>query len=155
MNALSSLSLVICYTSAGIGMISVLAPQKRTKRVFSFILGVFVLTVVISGTRSAISEISPRLSSYDIPEPVYSQDSELTAIAQATADSLVSAADELLKNEGVFANDIRISLKISQEGRIYIDRLDIYINESDADKKDGIIRVIYGNFSKEPEIYVD
>ena len=62
--------------------------------------------------------------------------------------------NELLKNEGIFAEDIQLTLKISDEGRISVKRAVIYINEADRDRTEKIESVVYRNIAKEPEVYV-
>ena len=155
MSSLSAMCLTLCAVGAGAGVLSSLIPQKRTCRVMSFVIGLFVILSVMSAIKNCFSEMSPGFQLEEIALPDdYSEDDRISALAQRTAGYLVEAADELLKAEGIIAEDIRISLKISDEGRIYADRVDIYINEASRDREADIEAIIYRNLAKEPDIYV-
>lgn len=155
MSALSALCLTLCAVGAGVSLLSSLAPQKRTGRVMSFVIGLFVILSVMRAVSTAVADISADVSLVQPTLPdTFSEDDRVRAVAQRTAKYLVEAADELLRAEGITADDIRISLKISDEGRIYADRVDIYINEASRDREDDIEAIIYRNLAKEPDIYV-
>ena len=156
MTGLSTLPVVLCVLCAGSGMFSLLIPQKRTKRILRFILGLFLLSTILSAFLNAADSIDLSLN---INEEQYSDnryDEEyISAIARQTAENLISLSDELLKAEGIEAEDIRLSVKISDDNRIYIDRVDIYINESIEDRTADIESIIYRNLAKEPDVYVN
>lgn len=156
MTGLSTLPVVLCVLCACSGMFSLLIPQKRTKRILRFILGLFLLSTILSAFLNAANSIDLSLN---INEEQYSEnryDEEyISAIARQTAENLISLSDELLKAEGIEAEDIRLSVKISDDNRIYIDRVDIYINESIEDRTEDIESIIYRNLTKEPDVYVN
>ena len=155
MSALSSLIVLISCAGIGAGMLSLLIPQKRTRRILSFVVGLFLLVTVINGVSIVLKELDlSGALSIDNALPQEDGDSYLDAVVQQTADTLVKAIDELLRGEGIAAEDIRLRLNISPEGRIYADRIDIYISEADRGRKSDIRSLIYGNLSKEPVIYV-
>lgn len=155
MKSISSVSLMICYVGVGASMLSVLVPQKRTRRIMTFILGLFILVSVTRAVMTAVIDFKAEFPTVqDISVTEYSDTDYSAAVAKQTAENLVSAADSLLKSEGITASDIRLSLKISEEGRIYIDRADIYISEEFRSRTSDIESIIYRNFSKEPDIYV-
>ena len=155
MSALSAQTMMICTASIGIGMLSLLIPQKRTRRILGFIFGLFLLVTVTNGVRSALSEIDFR-SPVITDSELSSEDSDayLDAVVQQTGDILVGAIDDLLRDEGIAADDIRLKLNISPEGRITVGRIDIYINETYRNRKSDIRSLIVGNLSKEPVINV-
>ena len=155
MSALSSFTILMCCVGVGVSMLSVLVPQKRTKRILGFILGLFVILSVVSGIRSAVGEWKlDDLMTPDGELPTYSESDYSAEVAQQTADILVTVVDDLLRGEGVIAENIRLTVKISDEGRIYADRVVIYITEPYRERKRDIETIIYRNLSKEPEIYV-
>lgn len=155
MSALSSLTILLSTASIAVGMLSLLLPQKRTRRILSFVIGLFILVILTNGVKSAIGELRfEDILTDDADIPSYSEDDYHDAVVQQTADTLVKAIDELLQEEGVIADDIRLRLDISDEGRIYADRIDIYISEQYRDRKSDIRSIIYGNLSKEPVIHV-
>ena len=155
MSAIGSFSVTLCYLCVGSALLSLIMPQKRTRHILNFVLGLFLLVTGMNALTTCITEfreILPDINSVEIPS--YQEQEYINTVAQMTADDLVQVTDELLQNEGIFANDIRLTLKITDEGRIFISRADIYINEMYADRKDDIERVVYRNLSKEPDVYV-
>lgn len=155
MSALSHIGYLICAVSIAASVLSSLAPQKRTRKLLSFVLGLFLLSSV-AGAFIADSEAGelklPEFGADEIPS--YSEKDMNDAVAQRTADNLVEAVNELLLNEGIKADDIRLNLKITDEGRIYVSRVVIYISNADAVSAAKIRSIVNGNLSKEPEIYV-
>ena len=154
MSALSHIAVCLCYISVAVTVISLFLPQKRTRKIFGFVIGLFVICSLIACIDSAgVSFEGVALDDVEVPEP--DREDYHETVRQMTADNLVSATDELLRSEGIEAEDIRISLKISDEGRIYVDDVVIYISEDDLLKKQEIERIVYGNLSKEPRVYVE
>jgi len=155
MNAIKAVSMTLCYTCVAVSMITVLIPQKRTRRVMGFAVGLFFISTFITAGATQISEIDFKSASpSDIPIPTYNEETSRDTVAQMTADNLTQALNELLHNEEIFPNDIKLTLKISDEGRISVVRAVIYISEKDIDKMPTIKSIVYRNISKEPEIHV-
>ena len=154
MSALSSLCALICCIGIGSGMLSVLMPGKRTKRVMGFVIGLFILVSLINGVIACAEELRISLDPLDMSVMSETDDSAYTeAVVRQTAENLVIAADELLQSEGISADDIRVYIDVSKEGRIFISRISIYITKEYEDRAEDIEAVIYRNFSKEPDIY--
>ena len=155
MSGLASFTAMLCAVGVGVSMLSVLVPQKRTKRILGFVLGLFVLVSVIGAVRMMLGDLHLDTAlSVDAPLPTCSDEDYIGEVAQITADTLVKATDELLREEGIAAEDIRITVSISDDGRIYADRVTIYISERYMDRKNDIEAIVYRNLSKEPDIYV-
>ena len=155
MSAVSAVCVTLCAVGAGAAMLSALIPQKRTGRVMSFIIGIFIIATIMGAAEALINDIRADLSFTQDAQITEFSDSDLTAaVASETAGYLVEAADELLRSEGIYAEDIRISLRINDSGGIYADRIGIYISEDCSDRSQDIESIIYRNFSKEPDIYV-
>lgn len=155
MKGLSGICMTVCLVSIAVCIFSVLIPQKRTAKIMSFVIGLFLTAAILSSIIANSEEISldiSELEKYKLPE--YSQDDYNDTAIQMTADNLTSALNELLKNEGINADDIKLTLKITDKGRIYASRVVIYINEEDYLRRSDIKSIIYRNLSKEPEIYV-
>lgn len=154
MNTISNLSLTLCYLSVAITVLSLFIPQKRTRKIFSFVIGLFIICSLIScfvDVSIDFDDLTPEdqtLSGIDHQD--YNE-----AVKQETVNNLVSSIDELLRAQGIEANDIQLSLIISDAGRIYADDIVIYISEEDFGRKQDIERLIYTNLSKEPRIYVE
>ena len=154
MSGFSSVAVLICYVSAAATMLSLFIPQKRTRKILSFVLGLFILVAVGNGIRGLSFEL-PDLSiaAVDLQQSSYEDEYE-NVIIQKTADRLVLSIDSLLKDEGIVAEDIRLSLKKSADNSISADRVVIYISDAYRDRVEEIERIVVGNLSKEPEVYV-
>lgn len=155
MNALQSVSLTLCYTCVAVSIVTVLIPQKRTRRIMGVVVGLFFISTFFSAFAAQLDEIDLDIPESEIiPTPTYSEEDYQQTVAQMAADNLTEALDELLRNEGIVPDDIRLTLKISDEGRISVVRAVIYISETDRVKTSQIESIVYRNISKEPEIYV-
>ncbi len=155
MNGIKAVSMTLCYTCVAVSIITVLIPQKRTRRVMGFVVGLFFISTFLTAAAAQVSELdlhSPYPS--DIPIPTYPVEDSRDTVARMTADQLTQALNELLNNEGIFPDDIKLTLKISDEGRISVVRAVIYISEQDIHKTPTIKSIVYRNISKEPEIHV-
>ncbi len=156
MSGLQTVCVTLCYTCIAVSIISLLVPQKRTRRVMGFVIGLFFISTMTSAVAEQVGQIQlSEIEQEEITIPEYSEEDFDNEIAQMTADNLTSALNELLLNEGIQAQDIQLTLKISDKGRISVVRAVIYINEADRSRTSDIRSIIYRNIAKEPEIYVD
>ena len=154
MNALNSVGLTICYVCIAVSILSALVPGKRMRRMMSFVIGIFLIGTVISAFSTEIKGVDLSVPQ-DVTEiPTYNEKDYEDTVAQMTADHLTESLNELLLNEGIAAEDIRLTLKISDKGRISAERVIIYISEAYRERTRDIESIIYRNISKEPEIYV-
>lgn len=154
MSGISSLAVLICCAGVGTGMMSLLIPQKRTKRILGFVLGLFILVTLINGVKASLSDLSLAAVDTQVQDIAYSDGEYTDAVVRQTADELVRALDELLRDEGIEADDIGVELKISSDGRITADRIDIYISEQYRGRKNDVSSIVNSHLSKEPHIYV-
>ena len=155
MSGLQTVCVTLCYTCIAVSIISLLVPQKRTRRVMGFVIGLFFISTMTSAVAEQVGQIQlSEIEQEEITIPEYSEEDFDNEIAQMTADNLTSALNELLLNEGIQAQDIQLTLKISDKGRISVVRAVIYINEADRSRTSDIRSIIYRNIAKEPEIYV-
>lgn len=155
MNALQSLGVALCCTCVAVSIISLFVPQKRTRRVMGFVIGLFFIGTIASAAAEQVGEIDYAQPSVpEVTAPTYSEYDYKRQITQMTADRLVEALNELLQNEGIVCDDIQLTLKISDEGRITVARAVIYINEAYRSRTSDIESIVYRNIAKEPEVYV-
>lgn len=156
MSTIATLSLTLCYISVAVTIITLFLPQKRTRKLFGFVIGVFVVCSLFYCVRNitvSLEENAESVKEYTVPQ--YSEDEYNAQIMQATVENLVEATDEILRAEGIEARDIQISLKISDAGRIYIEDAVIYISEADFPRMREVESIVYRNLSKEPRVYVE
>ena len=154
MTALSDLALTFCYLSVAVTVLSLFLPQKRTRKIFGFVIGLFVICSLISSVIHSPFDFE-KLEIEDVTLKQTDNEAYNNAVKQAAADNLVASLDELLRSEGIEARDICLSLKISDKGRIYIEDVVIYISEEDLARKNDVTRIIQANLSKEPQVYVE
>ena len=155
MSALRGLGTTVAYICIAVSIFTALIPQKRTRRVTSFVIGLFFIGSLLQSVAAAIPEVSiePNWSNeWQIPR--FSDGDYNDAVGRQTADVVVSLLDELLQNEGIEADDIDLTLKISDKGRITVSRVVIYISERYAGRVGDVESIVYRNVSKEPDIYV-
>lgn len=155
MSAVQGVGVTVCYTCIAVSILSVLTPQKRTRRIMSFVIGLFFLSTLLTAVRDQVSEIDWSVSENPVAElPTYHEKDYQDVVAQKTADQLTEAVAELLLNEGIQTEDIQLTLKISEQGRISVERAVIYINENERQKTEQIKGIVYRNLAKEPQVYV-
>lgn len=154
MNALSSVAVLICCVSGAAAMLSLFIPQKRTRKILSFVLGLFILVEVGNGIRNATVDLPAIKIQADTYTPDSYDDEYEKAIIRSTADRLVLSLNTILTEEDIHVQDIRLSLKKSEDNSITVDRVVIYINDDDSDRAEEIKSIVYRNLSKEPEVYV-
>lgn len=100
---------------------------------------------------SADFELDESVAQYsDNADDVYSQ-----LVLNKTADNLVLAADNLLKNEGITADNIELALKKTDNNSIYISSVVIYISKQYEHRAQDISKIIGSNMLKEPVIIVN
>ena len=157
MSAVSDIGMTICCICVAVSILCVMIPQKRTRKIMSFVIGLFLIASILDAVTRASEEIQiefPNVSESTV-NSTHNENEYSQIVAQLTADNLTKTMEELLKNEGINVSDIRLTLKNSDEGRISVVRAVIYIDEAYADRQSDIESIIYRNLSKEPEIYVE
>lgn len=86
MSGIQAICMTLCYTCVAVSMITVLIPQKRTRRVMSFVVGLFFISTFITAASAQISEIDLRTPDInEIPIPTYKETDPQDAVAQMTA----------------------------------------------------------------------
>ena len=154
MTGIGQLGVTIGAICIAVSILSVLIPQKRTRRILSFVIGLFFIGSILSAAASMIPQFSAEKPMFNEPTvPQYDEDDYCGAILRLTAEKAAQALDELLSNEGIHAESIKVTLKKSAEESISVSEVIIYISEEDVDRVDEIESIVYRNVSKEPEIY--
>ncbi|MBQ6153429.1 MAG: stage III sporulation protein AF [Ruminococcus sp.] len=156
MNTLNTAATTLCVCCIVCSLFSMLIPQERTKKTLNLVLSLFLICSLILPVKTLLSDISVDLEIEDaVGDYSFTQEDYDRMVMKQTADNLVLCADNLLQNEGIKAENIRLSLKISEQGSIYVSNIIIYISEDLENRKQDIEAVIYRNFSKEPKIIVE
>lgn len=156
MSALKSAGIIICVCCVACSIFSLIAPTGRMKKMVSLILGMFLICSMIIPIKGLFDSLK---IGFNIDDSKYSienmSDSEYNELVlKQTADNLVGAANNLLISENIYAQNIRVGLKISEDNSIYISSIYIYITNEYQDRQEEISKIITNNMSKEPELII-
>lgn len=156
MDSLSEFSYVVSVCCVACAILSLLFQTGRMSKILSLVLSLFVLCSMIVPFVSVkrcfnmdfdIEQYKPDLS-------VYNKDYNDLVLSQ-TADNLVRFTDEILHSEGISADNIKLSLKLTEDNSIYVSSVIIYINKDYQDKIYKITDLVSENLLKEPEIVIN
>lgn len=156
-SALRSSSVVVCVCCIVCAMFSMIAPAGKMKKTVDIVLSLFLLSSMLIPIASFVKSFSADvvIDEQDVDIKNIDEDDYTEIVLKQTADNLVEIADNLLKSEGIQAENIRVSLKKTDKNSIYISRIDIYISKDNEKDTDKIKRIVETNMSKEPGIYID
>lgn len=165
MDSLKTSAVIVCLCCVVCSIVSLIIPTGRMKKTVSLVLGMFLLCSTIIPIKGLFDTFSKRdITSKDIiqsnentiiTENDFNESDYNKAVLKKTADNLVTIADNLLKNEGIKAENIKISLNVTDDNSIYIADIIIYITNEYKDKVQTIRKIIYSNMSKDAEIVID
>lgn len=117
-----------CVISAAVGII---APLGNTKKIMNVVMGIFLLAVVISSFTKTSVDFSQELYIMTDGEELSAEyedyyENEVISVAE---EKLCEYTDYILKQEGIEASDIRIILETDSDHGIYVEEINIYINQ--------------------------
>lgn len=154
MTTLESASMVICVCCIICSILSLIAPLGKMKKISGLVFGAFIIASMIMPIKGLCDSFSTDygffeqdIEVYDISDSDYDE-----TVLKHTADNLVNAADNLLKNENIYASNIELSLKKTDNNSIYISYINIYITKDYLNRVQDIKNIIGTNMSKEPVI---
>ncbi len=157
MTALKNSAVIVCVCCIACSIISLVAPLGKMKKIMNLILGMFLLCSMVIPFVGLFDSFTADFE-FDESATQYSDDSTDAynqLVLEQTADNLVLAADNLLKNEGITASNIELALKKTDNDSIYISSVVIYISEQYEHRAQEITKIIGSNMSKEPVIVVN
>ena len=159
MSELKNAGTIICICCVTCSIISLIVPDKRMNKTVNLVLGLFLICSMIIPIKGIVSTIKGEgviLQDYEFEQNVDEDIKDYQkAVMKETADNLVKVTDNLLKNEGIEADNIKLSLKLSDNNSIYVGRIIIYISKKYEDRLNDIEKIVYSNMSKEPEIIIN
>ena len=156
MTTLYNTSVIVCVCCVVCSMLSMLAPFGRTKKIINLILGFFLISSMIVPLVSIFAESKIGVSLHSSSQDYYSDNKEYEKmVLQKTAENLVDAANNLLLAENIKADNIKITLKKTDNNSIYISSVNIYINKAYTNRAQDIVKIITTNMCKEPEIILN
>ena len=157
MTAFRNCAVIVCVCCIACSIISLVAPLGKMKKIMNLILGMFLLCSMVIPVVGLLDSF-PSDFKFDESVAQYSDntdDAYNQMVLNKTADNLVLAADNLLKNEGITADNIELALKKTDNDSIYISSVVIYISEQYSHRAHEITKIIASNMSKEPVIIVN
>ena len=156
MSALRSSAVIACVCCIACSIISVIAPSGRMKKTINLVLGLFLLCSMVVPFVGLFTSASADFSIEDYGIELDTEDSAEyeSLVLSETANNLVKAANELLLSEGITAENIKVTIKKTEDDSIYISSIYIYINNDDKSKVEEIKRIIESNMTKEPVIII-
>ncbi len=157
MKELFTVIIVVCASSLICTLVSTFITDSSTKRVINLVLGAFIICSLIMPLRSAFASIDLEMSDFISAEEVVSSDDEAYSrevIAQ-TQENLENAAADILLQHNIKINSCDIILAETDESRIIISALSIYINKEYVQYTDLISSIIEENFGVSPSIMTE
>lgn len=155
MNGISSWAIVICIAALCSSVMSMLSPIGEMKKIFRYILGVFILCAIILPIGDIeIDDFSLDNLSGNIKEA----ENIASDINSITTENLYDSVTELI-NTQVESFEIspvktEIIMDIDKTNCISITKAIIYINRRDAKYKQKIISAIKNNLGISTEVYL-
>lgn len=131
MSFISEIGGIICLCCVISAAVGIIAPLGNTKKILNVVMGIFFLGVVVSSISGASFDISSEIQALP-PGEELSQDYEdyyENEVLRVAQEKLGEYTDYILKQEGIEADHIRIILKTDDSGGIYVEEIDIYINQ--------------------------
>lgn len=122
---------MICVCCVICGALGILAPLGNTRKLMNVVMGIFFLAAAVSSFSEA--EVNFQGGSFDIPES-----EELTLeyegygtkeVLRVAQEKLEEYAAYILEQEGIEPEDISVILEMDQSGGIYVESINIYINQ--------------------------
>ncbi len=157
MNSLYTLTAVICSSAIICTILSNFVTESGTKKILNLILGAFMVCSLIVPVKNAVSEINTTLDGYDTLQEITSTADEAYSneVISLTEDNLEQALSDMLKQNGIEINDSKIILALSNENRIIISYIGIYISKEYTLYTELISEIVYDNFTVVPNIMME
>ncbi len=157
MNGLNTVVLSACAAALIGSLASSFITEGGTKKIFTLVMGAFMVCAMLVPAVNAVKHIQPSLESYP-------SHSELTATADEayqenliaqTRSNLEQTLTALLNQNGIEPRSVNIILSETDERSIMIASVSIYIDESDTGLSDFISGLTVQHFGITPSIITE
>lgn len=157
MNGITGSALALCAGCILCSVIGMLTPNGKSKKVFSLVLGLFLICSVILPIKNGVRDFNNLLqSSTENSALMESADEKLKdSIIRQTADYLVLALNELYNSEGLTPENITVAVTKESDDGIKVDEICIYITKEDEVNKNKYIKLTYDNTKIKPKIIAE
>ena len=157
MSGLNTVVLSACAAALIGSLASSFITEGGTKKIFTLVMGAFMVCSMLAPLGSAISGLKPDLSNYYSVEELSASADELCdkkALSLAKQNLEQTALDILAQN-GIRATGAEIIFADSGNNSIIISSLCIYINKDSAAQTDRITELIENSFAVVPSIITE
>ncbi len=157
MNSIYTLTAVICSAAVICTILSNFVTDSGTKKILNLVLGAFMFCSLIVPVKNAIGEINSTLNDYSTSQELISTADEAYSneVISLTEDNLEQALSDILKQNGIEINSTKIILALSDENRIIISYIGIYISKEYTLYTERISEIVYDNFTVVPNIMTE
>lgn len=157
MNELLAVTSAICASALICTLVSNFVTDGSTKKIISLVLGAFIICSMIVPIKNAVNGFSEEIAETDISDYSVSTDDEAYSreILKQTRSNLESALKDLLLQNGVEINSCEIILAVTDDNRIIISSVSIYISKEYTQYSDLISEITFQNFSVQPNIITE
>ena len=157
MNSFYILTAVICSSAVICTILSNFVTDSGTKKILNLILGAFIVCSLIVPIKNAVGEINIALDDYNTSQEITSTADEAYSneVINITEKNLEQTLTDILKQNDIEINSSKIILALSDENRIIISYIGIYISKEYTLYADLISEIVYDNFTVVPNIMTE
>lgn len=157
MKELFNVVIIICAASLICTLVSSFITDGSTKKIVNLVLGAFIICSLILPIKNAFLQIDVDMSQYSSAEQLISSNDEAYSreILQQTQTNLENTAKDILLQNNIKINSCKIVLAQTQENRIIISSVSIYISNEYLHCTDVISTIIEENFGVSPSIMTE
>lgn len=156
MSAFYGWSISICLSAVAASIFELLIPKGNMEKMFRFILGVFMVCIILVPINNVVSSIKNNIT---IQKYQY-QDGEYNSYVN---EQYINSAKEVIYNKsleslsdmGVNAKSIDVTMDIDNDNNISMVLVEITLPKSESDNKQKIENTIYDNIGIECKVYIE
>lgn len=156
MEGIRFIGLSICITTVVTSIFSMLAPDSKLDKVLKFAISLFFLTSIISpfvnnklDFRIELSDITQRVQTRELSQNVQSQ---FLSIAKGNLENTI---ENTLLRENISPKKVEVLINISEDNSISINKLMVYIEKNDEQKKQTIEKLVKDSVGYAPQIIIE
>ena len=157
MKELFTVVIVVCASSFICTLASTFITDGSTKKIVNLVLGAFIICSLIMPIKNAFSNINTDMSDFSTAEEAIASSDEAYSreVLSRTTENLENAAEDILLQNNIKINSCKIVLAQTEENRIIISTLSIYISKEYVQYTDLISSIIEENFGVSPSIMTE
>lgn len=157
MKDLFTVVIVVCASSFICTLASTFITDGSTKKIVNLVLGAFIICSLIMPVKNAFSTINTDMSDLSSAEETIASSDEAYSreILSRTTENLENAAEDILLQNNIKINSCKIILAQTEENRIIISTLSIYISKEYVQYTELISSIIEENFGVSPSIMTE